>query len=328
MRAVLFDSPGDESVLYLGEASPPELRDSEIRIRVRATAVNRADLLQRQGKYPPPPGASGILGLECAGEVIEAGRDVGGWNAGDRAMALLAGGGYAAEAAVDARSAMRVPEEWSWEEAAAFPEVFLTAYLNVFMIGGAARGASVLVHGGGSGVGTAAIVLCREAGAVAIVTAGSREKCDRCVELGAAAAINYREDDFAARVAEITSGRGVDVILDHIGASYLSKNLSSLARGGRLVCIGTMGGRKGELDFAQLLAKRAQIIGSTLRTRPVEEKGAIVDAFVERFGDAMNAGRIRPVVDSVFSLEDVAAAHRYVASSGHFGKVVLKNAEC
>lgn len=324
MKAVLIERPGDETVLRIGEAPLPALGPGELRIRVAATAVNRADLLQRQGLYPPPAGASPLLGLECAGTLAEIGTGVAGWRVGDRVMALLPGGGYAAEAVVHAGSALPVPERLSLEEAAAVPEVFLTAYLNLFELGGLAAGGSALVHGGGSGVGTAAIQLCRTAGARVIVTAGSDEKCARCRELGADVAVNYRRESFAERVREATGGRGVDVVLDSIGAAYLADNLASLALGGRLVLIGLMGGAKAEIGLAALLGRRLSVIGSTLRTRPVEEKAAIVAGFQARFGDELASGRIRPVVDRILPLESVADAHRAMKASEHFGKIVLR----
>jgi putative PIG3 family NAD(P)H quinone oxidoreductase len=324
VKAVLTDRPGDETVLRVGEALPPPLGPGELRLRVAATAVNRADLLQRQGFYPPPPGASPILGLECAGTVAEVGEGVSGWQVGDRAMALLPGGGYAEEVAVHAGSALPVPEILSLEEAAAVPEVFLTAYLNLFELGRLEPGGIALVHGGGSGVGTAAIQLCRAAGARVFVTAGSDEKGARCRALGAELAINYRTESFAERVREATGGRGVDVVLDSIGAAYLGDNLASLAVGGRLVLIGLMGGAKAEIGLAVLLARRLSVIGSTLRTRSVGEKAAIVAGFQARFGADLAAGRIRPIVDRVLPLEAVADAHRAMKASEHFGKIVLK----
>jgi putative PIG3 family NAD(P)H quinone oxidoreductase len=319
MRAIVIQAPGDEDVLRLGDAARPSCGPGDIRISVRATAVNRADLLQRTGRYPPPPGASPLLGLECAGLVTEVGANVRGWNAGDRAMALLAGGGYAEEAVVDAGSAMHVPDALSDEEAAALPEAFLTAFLNIFLLGRLGNGETVLIHGGGSGVGTSAITLCRLEGARIVVTAGSREKCDRCLEHGADLAINYREEDFVERA------RGADVILDHLGASYLERNLEALAVGGRIVVIGSMGGQRSSgLDVVTLLGKRASIIGSTLRSRSNEEKASIVAAFLERFGPDLETGRIRPVIHRVFPLENAADAHRLMQASEHFGKIVLR----
>jgi putative PIG3 family NAD(P)H quinone oxidoreductase len=324
MRAIVFDQPGDETVLRLADVPAPVLAPGCLRIRVAATAVNRADLLQRRGLYPPPPGASPILGLECSGEVAEVAPDVSGWRPGDRVMALLAGGGYAQEVVVDAGSAMRVPESLDLVQAAAIPEVFLTVYLNVFELGALPEAGWALVHGGGSGIGTAAIQLVRNAGGHVVVTAGSEEKCGRCAALGADLAVSYRTGDFAAACREATSGRGVDVVLDSIGAPYLEKNLACLATGGRLVLIGLMGGAKAEIQLATLLMRRLQVIGSTLRTRPSEEKAAIVRGFVARFGKALEQGEIRPVVDRVLPLADAAEAHRRVERSEHFGKVVLR----
>jgi putative PIG3 family NAD(P)H quinone oxidoreductase len=324
MKAIVVEAPGDETALRIAELPPPALGPGGLRLRVAATAVNRADLMQRRGLYPPPPGASEILGLECAGEVIEVGAGVSGWRPGDRAMALLAGGGYAEEVVVDAGSALPVPASLTLEQAAAVPEVFLTVFLNVFQLAALPEGGAVLVHGGGSGIGTATIQLVKAAGGTIVVTAGSAAKCARCLELGADRAINYNEDDFAAVAREATGGRGVDVVLDSIGAPYLEKNLASLAMGGRLVVIGLMGGAKAEIGLAQLLLRRLSVIGSTLRARPVEEKAQIVAAFQARFGAALEKGEIRPVVDRVLPLEQAAEAHRAVEASEHFGKIVLR----
>ena len=318
MRAIVFNEPGDESVLHIADAPPPRLGVNDLRIRVNAAGVNRADLLQRQGHYPPPPGASEILGLECAGVVTQVGEWVRGWQRGERAMALLPGGGYAEEVVVDAGSAMHVPDALSDEEAGAMPEVFLTAFLNIFELARAKQEESVLIHGGGSGVGTAATTLCKLAGMHVTVTAGSAEKCAMCLHHGADVAINYHEEDFVERA------RGVDVILDHIGARYLPRDLQALNAGGRIVIIGSMGGeRMAQIDVTALLGKRQQIIGSTLRARPVEEKAAIVAAFLARFSEELRKGRIRPVIAAVLPLEKAAEAHRLIKSSEHFGKVVL-----
>ena len=324
MRAIVFDQPGDESVLHIGEVASPALRPNEVRIRVKATAVNRADLLQRQGLYPPPPGSSSVLGLECAGEIAELGSAVRGWQVGERAMALLTGGGYAEEAVVDAGSVMRIPAKLSDEEAGAFPEVFLTAFLNLFMLGEVREGGTVLVHGGGSGVGTAAITLCRAAAVRIIVTAGSAEKCARCLRHGADAAINYNDGDFVTGVRSFTADRGVDVVLDSIGGRYLDSNLASLAMNGRLVVIGLMGGTRAELDLAGLMVKRQQVIGSTLRVRPPQEKAEIVQAFLARFGVPLDAGRLKPVLDRVLPLDQAGEAHRIMKASTHFGKLGLR----
>jgi len=319
VRAIVFEQFGEPSVLHLADVDSPKLGPDQLRIRVRATAVNRADLLQREGHYPPPPGASTILGLECAGEVMEIGADVRGWRIGERVMALLPGGGYAEEAVVHHGSVMRVPDALSDEEAGALPEVFLTACSNVFDLARAAAGETLLVHGGGSGVGTAATTLGKLAGLRVVVTAGSKEKCGRCLAHGADDAINYREEDFVARA------RGANVILDHIGARYLPRDLETLAVGGRVVVIGGMGGEaRAEIDVGKLLGRRQQIIGSALRTRSHEEKAAIVASFLGRFGDDLRAGRVRPVIDRVYPLEHAAEAHRRMAANEHFGKIVLR----
>lgn len=319
MQAVVFEQFGDESVLKIGEVERPSLSPDEVRIRVAATSLNRADLLQRGGHYPPPPGASHILGLDCAGEVIEAGSNVTAWKAGDRVMALLPGGGYAEEAVVHAGSVMPVPAALSDEEAAAIPEVFLTAYLNIFELARAKPGEVVLIHGGSSGVGTAGTTLAKLAKLRVIVTAGSESRCARCREHGADVAINYRHEDFVERVRQ-----SVDIVIDHIGARYLTRDLQVLRTGGRVVMIGSMGGdRYSQVDVASLLANRQQIIGSTLRNRPAHEKAEIVRGFLDRFGEDLAAGRIRPVIHSVMPLEEVAEAHRLMRTGEHFGKIVL-----
>ncbi len=323
MRAIVCNGAGDESVLAVGEAPAPSLGEGQIRIRVAASGVNRADLLQRQGFYPPPPGASELLGLECAGTVAEVGHGVTRFAEGDRVMALLAGGGYAEQVVVDAGAAMRVPERLSLAEAAAVPEVFLTVFLNVFQLAGLPDGGTLLVHGGGSGIGTASIQLARAAGVQVIVTAGSDEKCQRCLDLGADAAVNYRTGSFREAVREATDGEGAHVVLDSIGAAYLADNLASLATGGALVLIGLMGGAKGEINLGPVVARRLRILGSTLRARPDEEKAALVAGFEQRFGDDLAAGRIGPVVDRELPLEQVADAHRAMKASEHFGKIIL-----
>jgi putative PIG3 family NAD(P)H quinone oxidoreductase len=323
LKAIVIDKPGDESCMQFGEVEAPLLQPGSLRIAVAATAVNRADLLQRQGLYPPPPGASEILGLECAGEVIEVASDVSTFKAGDRVMALLAGGGYAEQVVVSAGSAMRVPERLSLEQAAAIPDVFLTVFLNVFQLAKLSDGGSALVHGGGSGIGTAFIQLVKAVGATCVVTAGSDEKCARCLELGADVAVNYRSGDFVAAAREATDGAGVDVILDSIGAPYLEQNLESLAIGGRLVLIGLMGGARAEIPLGMVLMKRLQLLGSTLRARPDAEKASIVTGLLDRFSGLLEDGSIAPVVDRVLPLEKVADAHRIMKASEHFGKIVL-----
>jgi putative PIG3 family NAD(P)H quinone oxidoreductase len=326
MRAVVVTAPGDEDKLAMGDVPAPVLGPADVRIRIRATAVNRADLLQRQGFYPPPPGASELLGLECAGEVTEVGPAAAGVRTGERVIALLPGGGYAEEAVVHHGSILPTPAALSDEEAGAFAEVFLTAFSNLFMpgLGALAPGESALIHGGGGGVGTAAICLLREAAQPCYVTVGSAAKARRCLELGATAAIDYSREDFAKRVRELTDARGVDVVLDHIGASYLAQNLAALATDGRLVVIGLMGGAKVEVNLGVLLTRRLAVIGSTLRARPVEDKAAIVRAFRTRFGAALDAGRLRPVIHAVLPLAQAAEAHRMMKRSEHFGKIVLR----
>jgi putative PIG3 family NAD(P)H quinone oxidoreductase len=324
MKAVVVEKPGDESVLKISEAPDPVCGDDDLLIRVKCAALNRADIMQRQGFYPPPPGASEILGMECAGEVIGLGKSVTGWGVGDRAMALLPGGGYAEKAVANYGSAMKVPPGLSDEEAAALPEVFLTAFLNLFSLAQVQRGENVLIHGGGSGVGTASLRLLREAGARAIVTAGSDEKCQQCLKFGADVAINYRKGPFAPLVKAATNDRGADIILDSIGGMYLAENLDALAPGGRLVLIGLMKGATAEINLATVLRRHLKIFGSTLRGRPVAEKAQIVRDFLARFGAVLEAGKLRPPVHKTFPLSQVRDAHRMMQASEHFGKIVLR----
>ena len=324
MKAIAVIGKGKDARLELGEVPAPKPGAGEVRVSIFATAVNRADLLQRRGLYPPPPGASDVLGLECAGVVQEVGEAVTDLRPGDRVMALLAGGGYAEETVVDAGSVLPMPTDMSFTDAAAIPEVFLTCFLNLFQLAAVPPGGWALVHGGGSGIGTSAIQLLRSAGVHVIVTCGSEEKCERCRELGADAALNYREGPFAPKVIELTAGEGVDVVLDSIGAPYLEEHFRCLRVGGRLVLIGLMGGAKAEINLGILLARRLHVIGSTLRARPVQEKAEIVSGFRSRFGDALREGTIRPIVDQVFPLARAQEAHDRVERSEHFGKVVLQ----
>jgi putative PIG3 family NAD(P)H quinone oxidoreductase len=310
-------------VLRVAERPSPELTDDDVRIVVTAAGINRADLLQRRGLYPPPNGTSDALGLECAGRVAETGPAVTDFEPGSRVMALVAGGGQAEQAVVHAGSLIRVPDGMSDLEAGAFPEAALTAFLNLFVLGGLAAGSTALVHGGSGGVGTAAIALARAAGARIIVTVGTDQRCRRCLELGADAAVNYRQDDFEAASLEATEGAGVDVVLDCIGGPYLEKNTRLLADDGRLVVIGLMGGPTGELDLRRLLTRRIRVIGSTLRGLDVSRKAGLVAGFLARFGDQLRDGRLRPVIDSVYPMGRVADAHRRLASGEAFGKVVL-----
>jgi putative PIG3 family NAD(P)H quinone oxidoreductase len=324
MKAVVVEKPGDESALKIGEVPEPSIKPEEILIRVHAAGVNRADILQRQGFYPPPPGASEIIGMEVAGEVVAVGDSAKGWKIGDRAMALIPGGGYAEKAVAHYGSAMKIRAALSFEEAAGIPEVFLTVFLNFFMLAGIKRGESALVHGGGSGIGTASILLLKEAGVRVVVTAGSDEKCDQCRKLGADFAINYKRGPFAPEVKTATEGRGVDAILDSIGGAYLAGNIESLAQGGRLVLIGLMQGMRGELDLAAVLRRHLKIFGSTLRNRSFAEKAQIVAAFLEQFGAALEAGKLRPPIYKVIPAADAPIAHRMMQSSEHFGKIILK----
>jgi putative PIG3 family NAD(P)H quinone oxidoreductase len=324
MRAIRVVGEGAGAKLELGEEPAPVPGPGELLVRVAATAVNRADLMQRRGLYPPPPGASPILGLECAGTVEALGPGASGFQVGERVMALLAGGGYAELAAVHAGSVMRVPARLSLEQAAALPEVFLTCSLNLFDLAHTPAGGAALVHGGGSGIGTAAIQLLRRAGVRAIVTAGSAEKCARCRELGAEVALNYREGPFAPGVLQATGGKGVDTVLDSIGAPYLEQHLQCLRMGGTLVLIGLMGGARAEINLGAVVARRLTLVGSTLRARPVDEKAGIVSRFLARFGADLESGAIGPVVDRVLPLAEAQAAHELLERSDHFGKVVLK----
>ncbi len=295
----------------------------EVLIRNRATAVNRADLVQRTGGYPPPPGASPILGLECAGDVIAVGEGVARYRKGDRVCALLAGGGYAELVNVPAGQAVKIPAALSYEQAAALPEVFATAYLNLFTEARLKRGERVLLHAGASGVGTAAIQLCRLNHNPCYVTAGSLEKIERCVALGAHGGVDRHGEPFAARVAEWTGSKGFDVILDPVGGSYFKDNLASLALEGRLVLIGLMGGATAELSLGLMMMKRLKVIGSTLRARSVAAKSAVMDDLERNVWPAIEEGNIAPIIDAVIPLPEAERAHALVASNETFGKVVL-----
>lgn len=323
MKAVTISEPGDPDVLTLQEVDDPSPAAGEVVVQVAASAVNRADIMQRKGFYDPPPGTSPYPGLECSGTVAEVGAGVSGWAVGDRVCALLTGGGYAERVAVPSGQLLPVPDGVDLIEAAGLPEVACTVWSNVFMTAVLREGETLLVHGGSSGIGTMAIQLARELGARVAVTAGTPEKLERCRELGAEILVNYREQDFVEVVREATGGRGADVVLDNMGAKYLARNLDVLATSGRLVVIGLQGGRSAELDLRQLMTKRAAVIGTTLRARPPAEKAAIVASVVEHVWPLVAAGKVRPVVDSRYLLADAAAAHRHVESSQHVGKVLL-----
>ena len=326
MKAVVASGPGGPEVLSLAEVPAPVLAPGEVLIEVAATAVNRADLLQRAGNYPPPPGASPILGMECSGRVAELGEGVTGWQVGDEVCALLAGGGYAEQVAAPATQLLPVPAGVDLVTAAGLPEVACTVWSMVFAEPPAAKlapGEALLVHGGTSGIGTLAIQLAASLGARVFATAGSDEKAAACRDLGADVAINYRTQDFAEVVKAETDGAGVDVILDIIGAKYLARNVASLATGGRLTVIGLMGGVKGEVNLNALLGKRATIYAASLRGRPLEEKAAIVAGSQAGVWPLIEAGSVRPVVHRVLPLADAAEAHQIVQDSSHIGKVLL-----
>lgn len=325
MKAIIVREPGDAEQLTMGEVPTPEPTEEELLVRVKATALNRADILQREGKYPPPPGASPLLGLEMAGVVERVGSRCAGWKEGDRVFGLLPGGGYGEYCVIPGKMAMPIPENLSFEEAAAVPEVFLTAYQALFWLGSLQRGQRVLIHAGASGVGTAAIQLVREAGAEPLVTAGSPEKLAACRELGAAEAFSYREGPFAPRVKEATGGRGVDLILDFVGAPYWEQNVECLATDGRLILISTLGGPKVEkVNLLALISKRIQVTGTTLRARSVDYKIRLTEDFARFALPRFRDGRLKPVIDRVFSWESVREAHRRMEANQNIGKIVLK----
>jgi putative PIG3 family NAD(P)H quinone oxidoreductase len=320
--------PGGPEVLTWSEVPDPVCGPGEVIVDVVATAVNRADLLQRQGFYPPPPGASEILGLECSGVVSEVGADVTDWSVGNEVCALLAGGGYAERVAVPAGQLLPRPAGVELATAAALPEVVCTVWSNVFLLAGLRRGDNFLVHGGSSGIGTMAIQLAARAGARVFTTAGTAAKLDVCRELGAEVGINYRDEDFVERVREETDGGGVDVVLDNMGAKYLARNLEALAVGGRLVSIGMQGGTKAELDLGALMRKRGSVHATTLRSRPATGPGGkaeIVAAVLHDVWPDVERGVVRPIVDRRLPMSRAAEAHRVVEASEHIGKVLLLN---
>ncbi|WP_314176192.1 NAD(P)H-quinone oxidoreductase [Streptomyces winkii] len=323
MHAVTIPEPGGPEALVWAEVPVPEPGEGEVLVEVAASAVNRADILQRQGFYDPPPGASPYPGLECSGRISALGPGVSTWAVGDEVCALLGGGGYAEQVAVPTGQLLPVPEGIDLPTSASLPEVTSTIWSNVFMVAHLRPGETLLVHGGGSGIGTMAIQLAKAVGARVAVTAGSKEKLDRCAELGADILINYREQDFVEAVRAGTDGQGADVILDIIGAKYLDQNIKALAFNGRLAIIGLQGGRKGELNLGALLAKRAAVTATSLRARPAAEKAAIVAAVREHVWPLVSDGRVRPVVDRTVPMSRAGDAHRAMEESTHVGKILL-----
>jgi putative PIG3 family NAD(P)H quinone oxidoreductase len=323
MHAITIPEPGGPEALVWDEVPDPVAGEGEVLVEVVAGAVNRADILQRQGFYDPPPGASRYPGLECSGRIAEVGPGVSGWDVGEEVCALLSGGGYAEKVAIPAGQLLPVPKGIDLKQAAALPEVICTVWSNVFMIAHLRPGETLLVHGGSSGIGTMAIQLAKSIGAKVAVTAGTEEKLERCAELGADILINYREQDFVAEVRKATDGAGADVILDNMGAKYLDRNIQTLAVNGRLAIIGMQGGIKAELNIATLLNKRAAVSATSLRARPVTEKAAIVAAVREHVWPLLEGAHVRPIIDRELPMNEAAAAHRVVEESGHVGKVLL-----
>ena len=317
-------SPGGPNTLIWDEVPDPQPEPGEVVLDVAATAVNRADVLQREGRYPPPAGAPPYLGLECSGTVQALGSGVTGWRIGDEVCALLGGGGYAERVAVPAGALLPVPEGVDLVTAATLPEAACTVWSNLVMVAGLAPGQTVLLHGGSSGIGTMAIQVARARGARVAVTASSAQKLAACTDLGAQILINYREEDFVAALQEQTGGRGADVVLDVVGGAYLGRNVDVLAVDGTLVVIGMQGGSRGELNLGQLLAKRARVVGTTLRGRPAEQKSQIVAEVRDQVWPMLADDRVRPVVHDVMPISDVAAAHELLESSRHIGKIALR----
>jgi len=324
MRAVLLEQFGGPEVLKIGAIETPKPGDGQVLIEVAATTVNRADTIQRLGHYPAPKGESELLGLEVAGTIAEVGPGVAEFAVGDRVMSLVGGGGYAEYATAYADHLIRIPSAMSFEHAACVCETYITAYLNIFMLADLEDGEAVLLHGGGGGVSTSGIQLCRLlTPASRVIVTASPGKLERVRELGAHDVIDYKSQDFAEVIRELTRKRGVNVILDHIAAKYLDQNLASLAVGGRLVIIGLMGGAKAEINLGALMVKRQQIIGSVLRSRPVSEKAGIVRQFTAAVMPLFEQGAILPLIHAVLPLDQAAEAHRMMEASEHFGKIVL-----
>lgn len=323
MKAILVKENTKE--LYIDEVATPTINDDELLVQIKATAINRADLLQRRGLYPPPLGASTIIGLEMAGEIVEVGKNVTNWQIGDRVFALLSGGGYAEYVAIPASMAMPIPENLSFEEAAAIPEAFLTAYQAVCWLGGLKIDQHVLIHAGASGVGTAAIQIIREFGATAYVTVGTEKKQEFCLSLGAKLAINYKIEPFENKIKEITENKGVDIILDCVGANYWKQNINSLALDGRLVIIAAMsGGEVNQVNLYEILRRRLQIIGTTLRARPLAYKVQLTEEFATFALSRFANSQLTPVIDKILDWQEANQAHRLIEENQNIGKIVLR----
>jgi len=323
MQVVEISEPGGAEVLVIGTRQIPDPKDHEVLIKVESAGLNRADVMQRNGNYPPPPGASDILGLEVSGTVAKVGSEVSDYSVGDEVCALLAGGGYAEYCVAPATSCLPVPTGMSVVDAGALPETFFTVWANLFMRGKLKAGERCLIHGGTSGIGSTAIQLAKAFGAEVIVTAGSDEKCAACVDFGATAAINYRTSDFVDEIKTQTNGKGVNLILDIISGEYVAKNIKCLADEGRMVIIATQGGFRAQINVLPIMTKRLMITGSTLRPRTVEQKAAIADELRTNAWPLLNEGKIKPIIDSVFTMDEVRAAHQRIESGSHIGKILL-----
>jgi putative PIG3 family NAD(P)H quinone oxidoreductase len=324
MKVVQMNAFGGRDVLGFAEMSRPRPRPDQVLVKVAATSVNRADIIQREGHYPPPPGESNILGLEIAGTVHEVGAEVDQWRPGDRVMGLVGGGGYAEYALAYAQHLIPIPPSVNFFEAACICEVYQTAFLNVFLLGGLSNGESVLLHGGGGGVNTAAIQLCRHLRSECrLFVTASTGKIKRVQQLGVEHVVDYRKQEFAEEVRRLTQGQGVNLILDHIGAAYLKHNMRCLAVEGRLIIIGVMGGAEAKLNLAHLLVKRQRVIGSVIRSRPIAEKAKIAQAFAKQILPLIADGTIKPLIHAVLPLAEVRKAHQMMEESRHFGKIVL-----
>lgn len=324
MKAIIRTDDGGPEVLQLGEIPSPNPTETQVLVDVHATALNRADMIQRRGGYPPPPGDSEVLGLEIAGTVSAVGRAVKEVSKGDRVFGLVGGGGYAEQAVIDYRMAMPMPDEWTFEQAAAVPEVFFTASDNIFTQGELSAGETILIHAGGSGVGTAGVQISHHAGAKVFITAGTPEKIENCKALGAEEGINYKESDFVAEILRLTDRQGVDVVVDFIGATYLERNLSVLKTKGRLLQLGLISGSVTEINLNTVMRNRLRLIGSVLRTRSIDEKIDVTQRFMDRWLPELARGEIRPIIDTVFPLAAASDAHKYMEANRNFGKIILK----